>query len=186
MAEDRLNVVIYPTSIRESQAAGMSTGIYDQELLKKYDKIEDRPRFVTASKLEVVDARLKVTESRSVPLKLTSWKTFYYCLRANFDEFKSDYVPKRPPSLLEEGQAVVYDVGKRVTNVSYNKEAGLSVTYDDVQTGTNEVLHPDHVIAADGAGSATRKILFPDLKTSYAGFLTWRGIVPENVVSKKP
>ncbi|KAM0307085.1 hypothetical protein ACHAO8_010657 [Botrytis cinerea] len=212
MAEDRLNVVIiggslaglmhgamlkqlshnvhvleqYPTSIRESRATGMSTGIYGRELLKKYDKIEDRPHFVTASKLEVVDARLNVTESRSVSFKLTNWKTFYYRLRANFDEFKSEYVPKPPPSFLEEGQAVVYDVGKRVTNVSYNKEAGLSVTYEDVQTGTNEVLHPDHVIAADGAGSATRKILFLDLKTSYAGFLTWRGIVPENVASKKP
>ncbi|KAM0169112.1 hypothetical protein ACHAPF_010298 [Botrytis cinerea] len=199
MAEDRLNVVIiggslaglmqgailkqlshnvhvleqYQASIRESQAAGMSTGIYGQEFLKKYNKIEDRPHFVTASKLEVVDTRLNVTESRSVSFKLTNWKTFYYRLRANFDEFKSEYVPKPPPSFLEEGQAVVYDVGKRVT-------------YEDVQTGTNEVLHPDHVIAADGAGSATRKILFLDLKTSYAGFLTWRGIVPENVASKKP
>ncbi|KAK8905636.1 hypothetical protein QC760_005558 [Botrytis cinerea] len=88
--------------------------------------------------------------------------------------------------LLKEGQTVVYDVGKRVTNVFYNKEAGLSVTYEDVQTGSNEVLHPDLIIAADAAGSATRKILFPDLKVSYAGFLTWRGIVPENVVSQKP
>ena len=176
----------YPNSIRESQAAGMSTGIYGRELLKKYDKIEDHPHFVTASKLEVIDARLNVTESRSVSFKLTNWKTFYYRLRANFDEFKSEYVPKPPPSLLKEGQAVVYDVGKRVTNVSYNKEAGLSVTYEDVQTRTNEVLHPDLVITADGVGSATRKILFQDLKTPYSGFLTWRGIVPENVVSKKP
>ncbi|TEY46292.1 hypothetical protein BOTCAL_0317g00120 [Botryotinia calthae] len=175
MAEDRLNVVIiggslaglmhgamlkqishnvhileqYPTSIRGSQAAGMSTGIYGQELLKRYDKIKNRPHFVTASKLEVVDAKLNVTESRSVPFKFTNWKTFYYRLRANFDEFKSD------------------------------------VTYEDVQTGTNEVLHLDLVIAADGAGLATRKILFPDLKTPYAGILTWQGIVPENAVSKE-
>ncbi|TGO12574.1 hypothetical protein BTUL_0086g00500 [Botrytis tulipae] len=53
-------------------------------------------------------------------------------------------------------------------------EAGLSVTYEDIQTGTKEVLHPDLVIAADGAGSATTNFLFPDLKTPYAGFLTWR------------
>ncbi|KAJ8061402.1 hypothetical protein OCU04_010458 [Sclerotinia nivalis] len=174
----------YQTSIQESQAAGMSTGAHGQELLKRHDKIRDRPHFVTASKLEVVDANLNVIESRPVPFKLTNWKTFYYRLRANFDEFKSDYVPSPPPSLPEEGRAI-YDVGKRVTNVSYEKDAGLTVTYQDVETGNDEVLHPDLVIAADGAGSATRKLLFSDVKIPYAGFLTWRGVVPEQAVSKE-
>lgn len=175
----------YPSSIRESQAAEMSTGIHGQRFLKRYDKIKDRPHFVTASKLEVVDARLNVTEIRSVTFKLTNWKTFYYLLRANFNGLKSEYVPKPPPSLLAKGQVIFYDVRKRDTNISHDKEAGLSVTYEDVQTVTNEVLHPDLVIAADGVGSTTRKILFPDLKTPYAGFLTWRGIVLENAVSQE-
>ncbi|KAF7940820.1 uncharacterized protein EAE97_007006 [Botrytis byssoidea] len=166
------------------KAAGMSTGIHGQEPLKRYDKIKDRPHFVTASKLEVVDAELNVMESRSIPSKLTNWKTFYYRLRANFDGLKYEYVPKPPPSLLEEGQVVFYDVEKRVTDVSYNKEGELSVTYEGVQTEKNEVLHPDLVIAADGTGSVTRNIVFPNLKTQYAGFLTWRGIVPESAVSK--
>ncbi|TGO57827.1 hypothetical protein BOTNAR_0193g00220 [Botryotinia narcissicola] len=133
----------------------------------------------------MAEGRLNVMESRSIPFKLTNWKTFYYRLRAIFDRFKSEYVPEPPPSLLKQGQVVFYDVEERVTNVSYNKEAGLSVTYEGVQTETNEVLHPNLVIAADGAGSVTRNIVFPNLKTQYAGFLTWRGIVPESAVSKE-
>ncbi|PQE34018.1 hypothetical protein CJF32_00002877 [Rutstroemia sp. NJR-2017a WRK4] len=174
----------YPTSVREGQAAGMSIGAYGQELLRKHDRIQGRPQSVTASKLEVVDGNLKITESRPVPFKLTTWKAFYYRLRANFDGLKSDYIPIPPPDSPEDG-SVTYDVGKRVKTVSYVKEKGVTVTYEDIESGIEDVLDCDLVIAADGAGSSIRKLLYPNLQIPYAGILTWRGVVPEHMVSQQ-
>ena len=174
----------YPTSIREGQAAGMSTGVYGQKFLEKHDRVQDRPHFVTASYLRIVDVDLNLTELRTVPFKLTNWKTFYYRLRANFDSLSSEYVLEPPQSLPTDG-TVLYDVGKRVKDVAYEKESGLTITSEDVGTGLSTSLHPDLIIAADGANSTIRKLLFPELETPYAGYLTWRGVIPEKSISEE-
>lgn len=173
----------YPTSTREGQAAGMSTGVYGQEFLGKHDRIEDRPHFVSASYLRILDVELNLTELRPVPFKLTNWKTIYYRLRANFDGLSSDYVPNPPPSQQTDG-TVVYETGKRVRGISYDKKSGTTtVTFENIATGESLQLHPDMIIAADGANSTVRKLLFPELENPYAGFLTWRGVIPETYVS---
>jgi 2-polyprenyl-6-methoxyphenol hydroxylase-like FAD-dependent oxidoreductase len=173
----------YPTSIREGQAAGMSIGIHGQEFLKKHDLIQEYPHFVTASDLRIVDSDLNLLEERKVPFKLTDWKTLYYRLRSNFDGLRSEHVPQPPQKLAREG-SVIYDVGKRVTDVSYDKGSGLTVGFQDAD-GHSESLHPDLIIAADGANSSIRKILFPELRMPYSGYLTWRGVIPEKNVSEE-
>ena len=137
-----------------------------------------------AAFLQIFDIDLHVTEARKVPFKLTNWKTLYYRLRANFDGLSSEYVPAPPEDLPTDG-TVIYDVGKRVTDISYDKGSGISLTFEDVEQGGSKVLYPDLVIAADGANSSIRKLLFPELEVSYAGYLTWRGVVPENDVSEE-
>lgn len=174
----------YPTSTREGQAAGMSTGVYGQEFLKKHDRIQDRPHFVTASYLRIVHVSFNLTELHPVPFRLTNWKTLYYRLRANFDGMSSEYVLVPPRSLPMDG-TVVYDVGKRVKDVSYAKESGLTITSEDVVTGASTSLHPDLIIAADGANSTIRQLLLPELEAPYSGYLTWRGIIPEKSISEE-
>jgi 2-polyprenyl-6-methoxyphenol hydroxylase-like FAD-dependent oxidoreductase len=174
----------YPSLFREGQAAGLSTGLHGQNFLKKHDWITDRGHFVTAEDLFVFDVNLKVTEQRKVTFKLTTWKTLYYRLRANFDELSSEYAASVPESLPTDG-AVVYEVGKRVIDVSYTKESGLSLVYEDIVTGNSSRIHPDLIIAADGANSGTRKLMFPGIEAPYAGYLTWRGMVPEKDVSEE-
>jgi len=173
----------YPTSTREGQAAGMSVGIHGQKFLKKHDLIQEKPHFVTASNLRIIDSDLNLLEERKVPFKLTDWKTLYYRLRSNFDGLKSEYVPQPPQKPAKEG-SVIYDVGKTFTAVSYDKDSGLTVDFQDAD-GHSKSLQPDIVIAADGANSRMRKILFPELKMPYSGFLTWRGVVPEKNVSEE-
>ncbi|CAG8974300.1 hypothetical protein HYALB_00011968 [Hymenoscyphus albidus] len=172
----------YPTSIREGQAAGMSTGIHGQRFLQTHDLLVGRPHFVTASYLRVFDVDLNQTEERKVPFKLTNWKTFYYRLRANFDGLRSEYVPEPPFRAPTDGQAI-YDVGKKVIEVKHCDESGLTITFQDFGGHSSETLHPDLILAANGANSTIHKLIFPDLEAPYAGCLTWRGVVIENHLS---
>ena len=172
----------YPSSFREAQAAGISTGLHTQEFLKKHDHIQDRPHFVTADRWDILASDLSLVEHHAIPFKLTTWKTLYYRLRANFDGLKSEYVPSPPPNLPTDGVAV-YDVGKRVVSISH--ESLVTVVFEDVLSGRSGTMQPDLIIAADGANSTIRKLLLPDLKIPYAGFLTWRGVIPELNVPKE-
>ncbi|KAF4626448.1 hypothetical protein G7Y89_g11711 [Cudoniella acicularis] len=174
----------YPTSTRESEAAGLSVGLSGQEFLTKHDRIQEVPHFVTASNLRTLDAELKVIWERKVPFKLTNWKTLYYRLRSNFDGLRSEYVPEAPQKLPSEG-SIIYDVGKRVLDVSYAEDSGLTVTFKDVENGQSGKLHPDLIIAADGASSGIRKLLYPTLQAQYSGYLTWRGVLLEIDVSEE-
>jgi 2,6-dihydroxypyridine 3-monooxygenase len=40
-------------------------------------------------------------------------------------------------------------------------------------------LHPDLAVFADGVGSTARAALLPDVRPQYAGYVAWRGVVPE-------
>jgi 2,6-dihydroxypyridine 3-monooxygenase len=41
------------------------------------------------------------------------------------------------------------------------------------------VVHPDLAVFADGVGSTARAALLPDAHPVYAGYVAWRGVVPE-------
>lgn len=106
---------------------------------------------------------------------IKSWTALYYRLRANFDEFSSEHCPNPPKSTEKDGKAV-YDLGKRVTMVTY-QNASVSIN------GVNESVCADLVIAANGSNSVLRDILVPKLRRPYAGYVAWRGSVAEKDVS---
>jgi 2-polyprenyl-6-methoxyphenol hydroxylase-like FAD-dependent oxidoreductase len=174
----------YPTSSREGQAAGMSTGPSGEEFLAKHDHIQDQPHFVHASSLRLVDVDLNLSALHPIPFNMTNWKTLYYRLRANFDGLSSGFV-QVPPATQQSDGTVLYDTGKRVQDISYDMKSGVTVTFEDVTTGISTKLHPDLVVAADGANSTIRKLLFPKLESPYSGYLAWRGIIPERNVSEE-
>ena len=119
----------YPSSTREGQAAGMSTGAYSEKFLASHDRAHDVPQSVTTtSVLRIYDADLSVTKEYKIPLKLTTWISLYYRLRANFDGLSSEFIPSPPQPLPADGSAK-YDIGKRVTDVVYQKDSGLTITY---------------------------------------------------------
>lgn len=45
------------------------------------------------------------------------------------------------------------------------------------------VVHPDFAVFADGVGSTARALLLPDSVPQYAGYVAWRGVVPETELS---
>ncbi len=171
-----------PESILHGQAAGIRAGKEVQEFFEKYDRLKE-PYFLDCPGLQFIDRESKNLRFVTFPMANTSWTTLYYRLRANFDGFVSKHCPE-PPEPEETDGAVIYDLGKRVTDVSYTDGLVL-VTFEDTINGKSGFLHADLVIAADGSNSAVRRILLPELQRPYAGYVAWRGSVLEKDASEE-
>lgn len=59
----------------------------------------------------------------------------------------------------------------------------MQVQYIDVTTGEQRSATADVVLAADGTHSTIRKLLKVPTHKEYAGYIAWRGTVPERSVS---
>lgn len=116
---------------------------------------------------------------------MTSWGFIYHRLRANFDGMKSGFC-ENPPEVKEEGDGdVKFDCGKAVTGLELLGEK-VRVVYDDLSGEKKDLsVLADLVIIANGANSSLRGKLFPDLKREYAGYVAFRGTVPESEVSEE-
>lgn len=112
--------------------------------------------------------------------KMTSWDLLYYLLRANFDGVESKYCDV-PQEKEGEGKAE-YKYGCTVTGIRDVGEKGVEVEYED-RDGKVSTTTADMVIGADGPSSTVRKILLPDVKRQYTGYVAWRGTVSEFEVS---
>jgi 2-polyprenyl-6-methoxyphenol hydroxylase-like FAD-dependent oxidoreductase len=90
-----------------------------------------------------------------MPQQMTSWGLLYRAMRAAF--------PKQ--AYFESDALIAFD------SDPCQVQARLA------KTGNVEV---DLLVAADGSRSLVRSVLFPDLKPRYAGYVAWRGVVPES------
>ncbi|KAL9111275.1 MAG: hypothetical protein Q9227_004354 [Pyrenula ochraceoflavens] len=158
----------------------MGTGPHGKAFLEEHD-LDKRPYSFSCDGPQFVDRSGNVTRQLKAPLNLTSWDVLYYRLRANFDGLSSGYCPS-PPSSLETGGDVTYNLGKRVTAISCNGDT-VTVTFENVISGGTGTYHAHLVIAADGSNSTIRKLLAPKAVPKYCGYLAWRGTVPEAEVS---
>ncbi|HEV7864163.1 MAG TPA: FAD-dependent monooxygenase, partial [Acidimicrobiia bacterium] len=86
--------------------------------------------------------------------RFSSWNTIYRGLMARFDERR-------------------YHLGREVTGFEADDD-GVGVRFAD---GRAEQV--DLLVCADGIGSATRARLLPDVRPGYAGYVAWRGTIPE-------
>jgi 2-polyprenyl-6-methoxyphenol hydroxylase-like FAD-dependent oxidoreductase len=84
----------------------------------------------------------------------SSWDTVYRALR--------DAVPEES-----------YRMGTRTVDVSQDGD-GVTVTHDDGSTTTGDLL-----VVAEGYRSPTREQFLPDRTPEYAGYVAYRGTVPE-------
>ncbi|KAL9106767.1 MAG: hypothetical protein Q9227_008266 [Pyrenula ochraceoflavens] len=172
----------YPSSMREGLAAGISIGACAQEWFQKHDRCS-KPYFVKASRVSVRNSNYEEIHTRSIHFQMASWSTLYYRLRANFDGLKSDFEPEPPQPLPTDG-AGFYDVGKKVRYASYRGSC-ITLEVEDALDGSSSTVHADMVIAADGANSTFRRLLCPEVKRKYAGYLTWRASIPEMALQRE-
>lgn len=96
-----------------------------------------------------------------MPQVLTSWSRLYQILRAAF-----------PADRYFQG-----------VSVSRIEERGDSVQVVASADGQASMWSPDIVIASDGIRSNIRQQFFPQVQPQYAGYIAWRGVCDESLLS---
>lgn len=167
-----------PTPLLHNQGAGVVAGGHTQAFFNKYDSTK-RQIAVTSKLRQYLDQQGNQIHEEDTVQKMTSWDLLYYLLRANFDGVESGYC-KVPEPLQTDGQGA-YEYGHIVTNV---KDLGekVEIEYEE-RSGKVNTTTADFVIGADGPSSTLRKILLPEVKREYAGYIAWRGTIPEQKAS---
>jgi len=171
-----------PSSDRCSNQAGISLGPNVVQFLEEHDATGREVAISAGFDTIAWRTRPQILSVRS-PRQLTSWGLLYRILRANFDGLTSTAVPRAP--LTRDGDGLTdYRAGKRVTGLCYDEKQGLvDVSFADVTTGDEGSIAADLVIAADGVHSTVRKLVRAPTKKEYAGYVAWRGTLPERLVS---
>ncbi len=110
----------------------------------------------------VLDAQGQELVARDMPQMLTSWSRLYELLRR----------------LLPQA---LYVQGVTVQNIEDQGESALvhGMTAEGVKTWTGDL-----VIASDGIRSAVRQQFAPQTQPDYAGYVAWRGVCDEAVLSR--
>src|SRR5882724_224369 len=96
-----------------------------------------------------------VAQEGPMPQAMTSWDALYRKLRATFGD---DH----------------YHVGVRFAGFDANGHT-VTARFDGGQEVTCDLL-----VGADGPGSTVRQQLLPDVRSEYAGYVAWRGVVLEH------
>lgn len=101
--------------------------------------------------------------SCDMPQVLTSWSRLYQILH--------DALPNK-----------CYLQGVCVTQV---KEVSAGVAVSGLSDGVATQWQADLLIASDGIRSGIRQQLFPDIQPRYAGYVAWRGVCDESLLSER-
>ena len=115
---------------------------------------------VTVKKRVVLDKSGAVIAQVAIDQVLTSWSRLYAMLRSAFD-------------------SSLYLQGAAVSQVSQSS-AGVTVQCEDGRT-----FEADLAIASDGIRSVVRNQYLPDVQAEYAGYVAWRGVCDESVLSQR-
>lgn len=173
-----------PSKERHSHESGIQIGPSVTALLETYDAT-GKPKSIAANAMSFSwRQRARVYEMRSHH-SMSNWGCLFNLLRANFDGMISAAVPEPPEPKTGDGKAE-YRSGKRVIGVRDDQEKQrVHVQFVDVMTGEKGSLSADVVIAADGIHSTVRGLLGAETRKEYAGYVAWRGVVPERMLAKE-
>jgi 2-polyprenyl-6-methoxyphenol hydroxylase-like FAD-dependent oxidoreductase len=187
-----LNIRIFernPTQLLHDQGAGVVAGPDVQQFFSTHDRTRT-PLAVTSHQRLYLNKKGDVIDRENREQQMTSWDLLYHLLRTNYDGVKSEYasVPD-----AEDGEGTVaYEYGCTVTDIkvpestsssglNYSEPVKITIKHKTGETSTTDA---DIVIAADGPSSTIRARYLPDVKRTYAGYVAWRGTVPEDQVSE--
>jgi 2-polyprenyl-6-methoxyphenol hydroxylase-like FAD-dependent oxidoreductase len=168
-----------PTALLHNQGAGIVAGNETQEFFDKFVK-SGRDIAVTSKMRLYLDRSGKVMDGsvEERQQRMTSWDLLYHLLRWRVEGLESEYVDGLS---ADERPKASYENGCTATALEKSGDAvKLTWTSKDHGEQTGEA---DLVIAADGASSTIRRLVKPDVKRKYVGYVAWRGTVPEDELS---
>jgi 2-polyprenyl-6-methoxyphenol hydroxylase-like FAD-dependent oxidoreductase len=100
-----------------------------------------------------------IQSKQMAPQTQTSWSQIYTTLRAAFGDAN-------------------YHQGVALARVDQDRQAGtVTAHFTDGTTTTGDLL-----VGADGGNSTVRQQFWPDAEPNYAGYLAWRGLIPEDAM----
>ncbi|KAF3039322.1 hypothetical protein E8E12_002497 [Didymella heteroderae] len=169
-----------PTPLLHDQGAGVVAGRDVQEFFKEHDRTKT-PLTVTSHQRLYLDRSGNVIDRENREQHMTSWDLLYHVLRANFDAVESDYAQPPPPEAYE--GTSTYDYGHQVTDIDFQSSDALSIKAK-TSKGEDVTFDADILIGADGPSSTIRKFIDSSVQRKYAGYVAWRGTVPETQVSQ--
>jgi 2-polyprenyl-6-methoxyphenol hydroxylase-like FAD-dependent oxidoreductase len=110
-----------------------------------------------------------VEASQPLPQVLTSWSRLYALLKAVF------------PAERSHGGRAVHHIEQSDAGVRAHCAPATNAPVDVQRT---EVFEGDAVVASDGIRSVVRHRLMPEVEPVYAGYMAWRGVCDEAVLSR--
>lgn len=177
-----LNIRVFernPTPLLQDQGAGVVAGDDVQDFFKKHDRTKT-PFTIPSHQRIYLNKSGDVIKQENREQRMTSWDLLYHVLRANFDGVDTNYAKAPPP---EEGEgSTSYDYDHQVTDIDLSGSNSLAV-HAKTSAGDTVSFSADLIIAADGPSSTIRKFIDDSIERKYAGYVAWRGTVPETQVS---
>lgn len=153
-------VRVYERSPLPLEARGAGIAVLEQTLRYPVQRLGMPPEEISTQTHWVrflePDGSLAHTEPR--PYRFSAWNTIYRVLR--------DALPDE-----------CYASGLELTAFTSAQDR-VALTF-----ATGEFAEADLLVCADGIGSASRQRMFPDVAPTYAGYVGWRGTVPEAELS---
>jgi 2,6-dihydroxypyridine 3-monooxygenase len=150
------DVTIYERSSVELEQRGAGIGF----LPASYRYIVERGRDVlddisiSTSRIRYLNRDGSVAHDEPHTYRFSSWTTVYRSLLCCFGRDR-------------------YLLGHEVEGFAQHDDA-VELRLNDGRTETVDLL-----VCADGVGSRSRRALLPDVAPTYAGYVAWRGMVPE-------
>lgn len=100
-----------------------------------------------------------IQSKHMAPQTQTSWSLIYTTLRATFGDAR-------------------YHQGRTLVRIEQDRQAGMVTAH--FKDGATEV--GNLLIGADGGNSTVRQLYWTEARPRYAGYLAWRGLIPEDAM----
>jgi 2-polyprenyl-6-methoxyphenol hydroxylase-like FAD-dependent oxidoreductase len=141
-----------------SRGAGIVTHGEMRDVLRAAGCDPTRDLGIGVAGRKTLDRAGQVVGRHDCPQTVTSWDRVFRMLRENFP-------------------AQRYHLGKELRRIAPSASGVVAHFADGAQ------VEADLIVGADGFRSTVRAQVLPDIKPLYAGYVAWRGLVPEGALS---
>lgn len=154
-------VTVYERSPAALEARGAGIAVLEQTLRYPVERLGIAPEEISTQTdwIRFLEADGSTAYAEPHSYRFSAWNTVY---RALHDVFP----------------AASYLLGRELTDFATSGERCVELTF-----GNGEVCRADLLVCADGISSASRHRMFPAVAPRYAGYVAWRGTVPEGQLS---
>lgn len=153
-------VTVFERSPEPLDARGAGIAVLEQTLRYPVQRLGITPEELSIGthRVQFLDADGSVRHTEARPYRFSSWNTIYRVLHEAWPEDR-------------------YLLGRQMVSLDPQSD-GVTVQFADHQAHAAELL-----VCADGISSTARSQLLPDVAPRYAGYVGWRGVVPETDLS---